>query len=201
MAEATAVVLSDLIPGRLVRNAALVVGAAALTAVAAQIAIPLPDTPVPMTLQTLAVLLSGAALGAHLAFLGMVLYFLIGQVSDLAGLGMTWFSPTGGNATLGYIIGFIAAATLVGHLASRGGDRTVLRTVLTMVAGTLVIYAVGVTWLVIYTGMDLGTGLAKGAGVFLVGDAIKVVVAAGLLPAAWALIGRTKPENREKVEG
>ncbi|WP_214109077.1 biotin transporter BioY [Acrocarpospora catenulata] len=182
-------VLSDLIPGRLVRDTALVVGAAALTGVAAQISFPLPDTPVPVTLQTLAVLLSGAALGLHRAFLGMVLYFLVGQVSDLAGLGLTWFAPSGGNATLGYILGFIVAASLVGHLAARGGDRTVARTVGTMLAGTLTIYAVGVPWLMVYTGMDLATAVDKGVVPFLAGDTVKLVVAAGLLPATWKLLG------------
>ncbi|WP_155350188.1 biotin transporter BioY [Acrocarpospora pleiomorpha] len=186
-------VLSDLIPGRLVRDVVLVVGAAALTGLAAQISVPLPNTPVPMTLQTMAVLLSGAALGLHRAFLGMAIYFLVGQVSDVAGLGLTWFAPSGGNATLGYIVGFIAAASLVGHLAGRGGDRTVGRTILTMLAGTAVIYAVGVPWLMVYTGMDLGAAFAAGVVPFLVGDGVKLLIAAGLLPATWKLIGRTKP--------
>ena len=97
----------------------------------------------------------------------------------------------GAQTTFGYVVGFIAAAAVVGFLASRGGDRTPLRTVLTMSAGTLVIYAVGVPWLA----QDLGIGLTKAAELgmtdFLVGDGIKVLAAAGLLPAAWALVKRT----------
>ncbi|GGL08579.1 biotin biosynthesis protein BioY [Sphaerisporangium melleum] len=177
-------VLSDLIPGRLVRDVALVVAAAGLTGVAAQVSIPLPGTPVPLTLQTFAVLLAGAALGLPRALLGMSLYLLIGQ------LGVPWFAPSGGNATLGYVVGFILAASVVGALAGRGGDRTPARTVVTMTLGTLLIYAVGVPWLMVATGMDLPSALAAGVVPFLIGDAIKVAAAAGLLPAAWKLARR-----------
>ncbi|MFD0658147.1 biotin transporter BioY [Thermocatellispora tengchongensis] len=111
-------VLTDLLPGARVRDAGLVVGAALLTGLAAQVSVPLPGTPVPMTLQTLAALLAGASLGPVRAFLGLALYFALGQV------GVPWFAPDGGNATLGYIVGFVVAATVVGALAVRGGDRT-----------------------------------------------------------------------------
>lgn len=176
-------VLSDLIPGSLVRDAALVVGAAALTGAAAQVAIPVPGSPVPVTLQTFAVLLSGAALGLHRAALSMILYLLAGLA------GVPWFTSAG-DATLGYIVGFFLAASVVGALAARGGDRTVARTLATMTLGTLLIYAVGVPWLMAATGMDLTTALAKGVVPFLIGDMLKVLLAAGLLPAAWKLVRR-----------
>ncbi|SDQ44906.1 biotin transporter BioY [Thermostaphylospora chromogena] len=177
-------VLSDLLPGARVRDVALVLGGAALTGLTAQVSFPVPGTPVPVTLQTLAVLLTGAALGPVRAAFAMGLYLALGQ------LGVPWFAPDGGNATLGYIVGFILAAWVVGALARRGGDRTPLRTVASIGVGTLVIYAVGVPWLMLATGMDVGTAVAKGVAPFLVGDLIKVLVAAGLLPAAWKLVGR-----------
>jgi biotin transport system substrate-specific component len=111
------------------------------------------------------------------------------------GLGVNWFAGRQdgwGGATFGYVVGFVAAATLVGWLAQRGGDRTVTRTAVTMVLGNLVIYAVGVPWLMASTGMDLATALDKGVVPFLLGDAIKVLAAAGLFPAAWALVKRVE---------
>jgi biotin transport system substrate-specific component len=177
-------VLSDLIPGKLVRDIALVVGAAALTGVAAQVSFPLPGTPVPLTLQTFAVLLSGAALGLPRAFFGMALYLLIGQ------LGVPWFAPDGGNATLGYVVGFVLAASVAGALARRGGDRTPLRTVATMTFSTVLIYAIGVPWLMVATGMDLPAAFDAGVAPFLIGDGLKVLAAAALLPAAWKLARR-----------
>ncbi|MEU9888318.1 biotin transporter BioY [Sphaerisporangium sp. NPDC051011] len=177
-------VLSDLIPGKLVRDVALVVGAAGLVGLSAQVSIPLPGTPVPLTLQTFAVLLSGAALGLPRAFFGMALYMLIGQ------LGVPWFAPDAGNATLGYVVGFILAASAAGALARRGGDRTALRTVATMTISTVLIYAVGLPWLMVATGMDFGTAFDKGVVPFLIGDGLKVLAAAALLPAAWKLTRR-----------
>lgn len=180
-------VLSDLIPGipgKLTRDVALVVGFAGLTGLAAQVAVPLPGTPVPFTLQTFAVLLGGATLGLPRAFLGMALYLLVGQ------LGVPWFAPSGGNATLGYVVGFVLAASVTGALASRGGDRTPLRTAVTMTSGTVLIYLVGVPWLMVATGRDLAAAVAVGIVPFLVGDIVKVLAAAGLLPAVWKLSGR-----------
>lgn len=179
-------VLGDLLPGALVRDAALVIGAAAFVGVFAQIAVPLPGTPVPVTGQTFAVLLSGAALGFGRAGLAMLVYLLAGMA------GVPWFTEgASGTAmpSLGYIIGFVVAAAAVGALAGRGGDRTPLRTAATMLAGTLIIYAVGVPYLMAALNVDLGRAIELGVTPFLVGDALKVLLAAGLLPVAWKLTG------------
>ncbi|MBA2632958.1 MAG: biotin transporter BioY [Chloroflexi bacterium] len=179
-------VLADLIPGSLVRNIALVIGAAVLTGLAAQVTILLPFTPVPISLQTFTVLLSGAALGPIRGGLGMVLYLVAGLA------GMPWFSEQRSGfdfPSFGYIVGFILAAALVGWLARRGLDRSVPGTVGIMVLGNLVIYALGVPYLASSIDVDLVTALELGAVPFLIGDGLKIALAAGLLPAAWWLAG------------
>ena len=180
-------VLADLVPGAIARDVALVVGSAAFVGLAAQVSFPLPGTPVPVTGQTFAVLLAGAALGWQRALPSMALYLLAG------GLGLPWFaggSSGWGGASFGYIIGFVLAGTVVGWLAARGGDRTPVRTVLTMTLGTLLIYAVGVPYLMADLGVGFATAFDLGVQPFLVGDALKVALAAGLLPAAWLLTRR-----------
>jgi biotin transport system substrate-specific component len=177
-------VLGDLLPGSLARDAALVAGAAAFVGAAAQIAVPLPGTPVPVSGQTFAVLLAGAALGWGRGALGMALYLVLGMA------GMPWFvDGASGTAapTLGYVAGFVLAAAVVGRLAERGGDRTPVRTVATMLLGTALIYAVGVPYLMASLHVSLGKALHLGVTPFLLGDAAKVALAAGLLPAAWKL--------------
>jgi len=179
-------VLADLVPGALIRGFVLVVGAAALTGVAAQIAVPLPFTPVPLSLQTLTVLLAGAALGPMRGGMAMLLYLVAGLV------GVPWFSEQQSGwafASFGYIIGFVVAAIVVGAFARRGTDRTVIGAVWLMALGNLVIYAIGVTWLASWLAVDLPTALDYGVWPFLVGDALKIALAAGLLPAAWKLAG------------
>ncbi|MES9543485.1 biotin transporter BioY [Spirillospora sp. NPDC049024] len=179
-------VLGDLLPGSLARDAALVIGAAALVGVAAQIAVPLPGTPVPVTGQTFAVLLAGAALGFGRAGLGMLVYLLAGMA------GVPWFTDGTSGAgfpTLGYVIGFVAAGAAVGRLAQLGGDRTPLRTIGTMLVGTAIMYAAGVPYLMAALHVDLAKALDLGVVPFLAGDALKVLLAAGLLPAAWKITG------------
>ena len=182
-------VLADLVPGALLRDVLLVVGAAALTGLAAQVLIPLPFTPVPITLQTFTVLLSGAALGPVRGTASMLLYLAVG----VAGFG--WFAEgRSGMAfpSFGYIVGFVVAAALVGALARRGADRGVLGTIGLMVAGNLVIYAIGLPWLMAALGVDLARGLELGVTPFLIGDALKIALAAGLLPVAWRLAGDSR---------
>jgi biotin transport system substrate-specific component len=96
----------------------------------------------------------------------------------------TLLGPTGG-----YLVGFVAAAWVVGYLAERGWDRNLLRTFAAMVAGNVVIYAFGLAWLLSYFGGDLNATLAAGVYPFLLGDAIKAAAAALLLPASWKLLG------------
>ena len=177
--------LADVIPGGLVRSIALVVGGAIFVGLTAQVVIPLWFTPVPLTLQTFSVLLVGAALGSTRGLVSMALYVLAGLA------GVPWFQgwTNGVTPTIGYVVGFIAAAWLVGLLAERRGDRTPLRAAGLMVVGNLVIYLFGVTGLLLMTPFDLPTAIAKGVAPFLLGDAIKIVAAAALLPAAWKLAG------------
>ncbi len=178
-------VLADLIPAARARDAVLVVGGAALVGLAAQVSVPIPGTPVPVTGQTFAVLLVGAALGWRRAAASMLLYLAAGAA------GVPWYaghSSGFGGPSFGYVVGFVLAASVVGFLASRGGDRTPVRTVGTMVVGTLLIYAVGVPWLMASLGVGLATALHLGVTPFLLGDAAKVLLAAGLLPAAWRLV-------------
>jgi biotin transport system substrate-specific component len=181
-------VLADVLPGERVRDLLLVLAYAGLTGLAAQVVIPF--TPVPVTGQTFAVLLGGAALGWRRAFLGMAVYMAAGLA------GVPWFSQwSGGTDTLsapsfGYIIGFLFAGALVGWLAGNGFDRTPTRVVLTMVVGNLVIYAFGLPWLMASIHVGLAKGLDLGVTRFLLGDALKIALAAGLLPGAWALVRR-----------
>lgn len=186
----TGVVLADLLPAvrnRAAVDTALVMGGAALTGLAAQISVPIPGSPVPVTGQTFAALLIGTALGARRGFLALALYAVVGMA------GVPWFSGgTSGasGATFGYVLGMLLAATVVGALARRGGDRSVLRTAGTMVVGSAVTYAVGVPYLALSTGMSASAAVAAGLTPFLIGDAVKALLAMGALPASWKLLGR-----------
>ena len=181
--------LADVIPGGLARSVALVVGGAAFVGLTAQVVVPLPFSPVPLSLQTFSVLLVGAVLGSRRGVASMALYLLAGAA------GVPWFAQQQSGwafASFGYVVGFVLAAYLVGRLAERGADRTVLRTVGLMVLGNLAIYAVGVPGLMLIAGMDLGKALLLGVVPFLVGDALKIALAAGLLPATWKLVGNRR---------
>lgn len=180
-------VLADLLPGALARDALLVAGAAGFIGLLAQISIHLSFTPVPITGQTLGVLLAGTALGWRRAGAALLLYAVAGVA------GVPWFADHSSgyaSASFGYIIGFFAAAVLCGYLAERGADRSVLRSVPAMLAGEVLIYAFGLTWLAIDLHLGASATIADGLTPFLAGDAIKAALAAGLLPAAWWLAGR-----------
>jgi biotin transport system substrate-specific component len=179
-------VLADLLPGAAVRDGLLVAGAAAFIGLLAQISIPLSFTPVPITGQTLGVLLAGTALGWWRAGAALVLYAVAGVA------GVPWFaghSSGYASASFGYVVGFVAAAVLCGYLAGRGADRSVLRSLPAMIAAEVVIYAFGLTWLAIDLHLGASATIAAGLTPFLAGDAIKAAIAAGLLPAAWWLAG------------
>ena len=182
-----ALVLADLVPGARVRDIALTLAGTAFITVAGYIAIPLPFTPVPLSLATFAVLLTGAALGPARGAASALLYLVLGVV------GVPLFA--GGNAgwafsSLGYIVGYVIAALLVGSLARRRADRTVLSTIGLAGLGSLTIYACGVPWLAGFVGVDLATAITLGVVPFLIGDAIKIVAMAGLLPGTWRLVDR-----------
>jgi biotin transport system substrate-specific component len=186
-APRTGAVLADLLPATRTRDIALVLGGAALTGLAAQLSVPVPGSPVPVTGQTFAALLVGTALGARRGFLSLAVYALAGLA------GMPWFaggSAGPGGASFGYVLGMLLAAPLVGALARRGGDRSVPRTAATMVLGSAVIYAVGVPYLALQAGLSASAAVSAGLVPFLLGDALKAALAMGALPAGWKLIGR-----------
>ncbi|MFL6025811.1 MAG: biotin transporter BioY [Friedmanniella sp.] len=181
--------LGDVIPGGLARSVALVVGGAVFVGLTAQVAIPLPFTPVPLSLQTFSVLLVGAVLGSRRGVASMGLYALAGVA------GVPWFSQHRSGwefATFGYILGFVLAAWVVGRLAERGWDRTVRKTVGMMALGNVAIYALGVPGLMLFAHLTLAQALLVGVVPFLLGDALKIALAAGLLPTTWKLVGRRR---------
>ncbi len=166
---------------------ACIVMGSLLIALSAQIVIPLPFSPVPITGQTLAALLVGAALGSRRGVLCLLLYLAEGSlglpVFAGGGLGLARLvGPTGG-----YLAGLAAAAALTGWLAERGWDRRPATTALAMLAGNLVIYACGLIWLAHFVGA--GHVLAAGLLPFIPGDIVKVAAATALLPSAWLILG------------
>ncbi|WP_255658804.1 biotin transporter BioY [Actinoplanes sp. L3-i22] len=172
------------------RDVILTVGAAGAVGLAAQIAIPVPGSPVPITGQTFAVVLAGAVLGPGRGAAGMLLYAVAGA------LGVPWFA--GGSsgwpiATGGYLLGFIVAAALVGQLAALGADRRPGYTIGLMFLGNLLIYLIGVPWLALMTTMDLPEAFGKGVVPYLLGDVLKIMLAAAVLPGAWHLLNRKRP--------
>ncbi|MBW8794095.1 MAG: biotin transporter BioY [Streptomyces sp.] len=181
----TGTVLADLLPASRVRDVALVAGGAVLTGLAAQIAVPVPGSPVPVTGQTFAALLVGTALGARRGLLSLALYALAGLA------GVPWFASgtSGVSVSFGYILGMMLASAVVGALARRGADRGVLRMAGTMLLGEAIIYAVGVPYLAYAAGMSASAAIAAGLTPFLIGDAVKAALAMGAVPAAWKLVG------------
>lgn len=188
---ATRPVLADRLgTSSIVTDIAFIAAGAALTAGAAQIVIPM--WPVPITGQTFAVLLVGTSLGALRGSLSMVLYIALGAMGlpvfaeGASGLAKI-VGPTGG-----YLLGFVLAAALTGWLAQLQWDRKVLKTILSFLLGTVVIYAIGLPWLSAYLGTvgapnDLGATLQVGLYPFIPGDIIKALVAGGLLPLIWKI--------------
>lgn len=179
-------VLADLVSDSLLKDAALVVGAAGLVGLLAQVSVHLSFTPVPITGQTLAVLVCATALGLRRAVAALLLYGVAGL------LGVPWFAGHASGyvgASFGYIVGFVLAGSLCGFLAERRADRSVWRSVPAMLAGEIVMYAVGVTWLGVDLHLGAGRALALGLTPFVVGDALKATLAALALPAAWKLTG------------
>ena len=185
---AGAVVVDSWAAKSTVRNAVLVVGLTAVTALSAQVSIPLPFTPVPLTLQTFAVLAGAAALGAERAVLAQVLYLVLAVAGAPVLAGGASGGATVVGATGGYLIGFVVASYVVGKIAERGATRKISATVLAYVAGSAVIYTLGAIWLAYSTSNSISWAIANGVVPFLIGDAIKAVAAGAVLPAAWKLV-------------
>jgi biotin transporter BioY len=180
------------------RDIALVLGFAGLTAVLAQVKVHLGFTPVPITGQTLAVMLSGAVLGWKRGLLSQLAYLLIGLVVPFSWYAGKhgWKVASGTNG--GYLVGFIVAAAVVGFLAERKQDRHFASSLSAMLLGTAIIYALGAVWLAhklnVPVAKDNGgkNAIAYGVAPFLIGDAIKMLIAGAITPAAWKLLGRNK---------
>jgi biotin transport system substrate-specific component len=185
------------IPRSAVNTAVLMVGFALLTALAAQIQFNVPGTPVPITGQTFAVLLAGAALGSRAGAGSQAIYWVMGAIGlpFYANADSGWSVATG--ATGGYLIGFIVAAWVVGSLAERGQDRAVSSAIPAFLTGNAIVYIIGIPWLMASVpSIETMVGaLAAGFTPFVIGDLIKVVLAGVLLPTAWKIVDRTRSDN------
>jgi biotin transport system substrate-specific component len=176
-------------------DALLVLAGTALVALCAQVSIPLPFTPVPITGQTFAVVLVGASLGAVRGFASLLLYWLVGIAgapvyADQMSGWETFVGPTGG-----YIVGFMLAAAVTGYLAERRWDRRFPSSVAAMLTGNVLIYIPGLLWLGHYLGTNVEDTLEAGLYPFVVGDLIKLYLAGALLPLAWKAVDRMKGTN------
>lgn len=186
MATTYAPLASSILPKNKVVTAALVVGFALVTAALAQFRVNLPFTPVPITGQTLGVILAGGVLGANAGAVSQGLYWLAGLALPFyAGGDSGWDVASG--ATGGYLVGFVAGAWLVGYLAERGQDRTVAAAIPAFLAGTVVIHLFGVPWLAHILDISWTEAMAKGSVPFVIGDLVKIAIAGILLPGAWKL--------------
>ncbi len=186
------VALAERTPTR-VRHIVLIALGAVVVALSAQVYIPM--TPVPFTGQTLGVLVVGGALGFRRGVAALLLYLAIGAFgvpvySEGRAGTEALFGVTGG-----YLIGFVAAAALVGRMAELGWDRRLGAGLATMLSGSVLIYAVGVPWLKLWTGMAWSDAVAAGLTPFLLWDAAKLAIAGALFPVAWWTIGR-RAEDR-----
>lgn len=197
-AAAPPAVLTDAIPGERVRDVALTLGFTLAIAASSQLAFFLPGNPVPITATTFVVLAGAIALGPKRAGAGALLHLGLGAA------GLPLFAASNG-ATLGYIVGYVVAAILLGAWAARGGARSVRSVTAAMVVGNLVIYAFGVAWAAIvlnlvdasffaaFPGLEeatFATLLAYFVAPFLIGDAIKIALGVAVLPTLWTLVGR-----------
>jgi biotin transport system substrate-specific component len=188
--------------GSRLRHVALIGAGALFIALTANLSIQVPGTPVPVTGQTFAVLFVGGALGFRRGLLATLLYLALGLVFPVFAQHRSGIDVIGtirdGHLVLGssggYLLGFVLAAALVGRLAELGWDRRIGGALGAMLLGNVVIYVVGLPWLMASTGMDGATAIDKGLTPFLIGDAIKLLLAAGLFPVAWWVVGR-RPDD------
>jgi biotin transport system substrate-specific component len=182
-------VIADSVARSRVFDVALVAAGSLFIGIAAQLSVYLPGNPVPITGQTFAVLLVAAGTGLWRGVASTLLYAALGLV------GVPWFAGASSgyvSASFGYILGFVAAAAIVGWLAQRGWTRTPWRTAAAMVLGNVAIYAIGVPWLKATLGLTWAKALSLGLQPFLVADLLKAALAAGLFTAAWAIVDRRR---------
>lgn len=187
--------LTDGLQGTLVRDSALVLGGAAVITLSTLIIVPLPFTPVPITLATLGVMAAGAALGPARGVLSALVYLLAGAV------GAPIFSNGQSGVllpTFGYIVGYVVAAFIAGQLARRRADRKPISTFGLAALSTLVLYVCGAPWLAFSLGIDLPQAVMLGVVPFLVGDALKALALTLVLPSAWAWM--TRLEKRRTAD-
>jgi biotin transport system substrate-specific component len=181
--------------GSRARHVALIVLGALLIYLTARVAIPVPGSPVPVTGQTFGVLLVGGALGFRRGLASIAVYVLIGLI------GLPFFAEgKSGIATIlgatgGYLLGFILAGAVVGRLAELGWDRRLIGAIGAMVVGNVLIYLIGLPWLAAVAHYDLPTTIAKGLTPYLVGDVLKLLLAAAAFPIAWWVVGRRPGEG------
>lgn len=181
-------VLADFIPSSIASNVALILGGATFVGLLAQVSIPLSFTPVPVTGQTLGVLLVGPALGGRRALASMALYVGAGLA------GVPWFADGASgypSATFGYLLGFMLASYVLGAAAQRGVDRSILRSVPAMLLAEVVVFAFGVTWLKFALDATVSQAIAWGLTPFVLGEFMKSVIAGLAMPAAWRIADRS----------
>ncbi len=182
------VITAAVLPRSKVVSIALVIGFALLTAGAAQLVIPLPYTPVPITGQTFVVLLAGVALGSNLGAASMALYVALGAIGlPFYAEGSSGIEVVRG-ATGGYLVGFVVAAWVMGWLAERRQDRAMATAIPLFLLGSVTIHLFGVPWLAHTLGVSGTEAIELGSVPFIVGDLVKVVVAGTVLPATWRLV-------------
>jgi biotin transport system substrate-specific component len=180
-------VLGDTIPGdTVVRDVLLVFAGAGLTTLGAQISIHVPNSPVPVTAQTLGVVLAGAALGTWRGAASQFLYLLLGLFLPIYAGGTSGGAVLWG-ATGGYIVGFILAAAFTGWAAEHGADRKPLLALATFALGQLAIFGIGVPWLKVSADLSWGTAIHDGFTIFILGGIIKAILAAIAMPTAWRI--------------
>jgi biotin transport system substrate-specific component len=167
----------------------LVLAGAGLVAAAAQVSIPLPFTPVPITGQTFAVVLVGASLGTLRGTASLALYLLAGMAGAPIYAHHSHGLAVVTSATGGYLVGFVLAAAVTGLLAERRWDRHFSSAVGAMLTGNVVIYLVGLPWLAADLGTSLDKTLEFGLYPFVPGDILKLYLAGALLPTAWRVVG------------
>lgn len=173
-------------------TAALTAGGVLFLAAMAQIAIPVPGSPVPVTGQTLGVLLIGTTYGSGLGLATFAMYLLAGIAGAPVFAGASFGVEKITGATGGYLIGMMVATYLLGLLANRRLDQRFLTSLPSMLFGTLIIFSFGLLWLHHFTGKDWAWTIAAGLTPFIVGEAIKIAIAGTSLPIFWRLINPKK---------